>query len=57
MNSFLTFLIGYFIVVIGVAIGAYLVHVPGQWIGVGVTVLVGFGILLATQRASPRDPR
>ena len=57
MNSFMTFLIGYFIVVVGLAVGAYLLHVPGQWIGVGTTVLVGLGVLLATQRASPRDPR
>jgi uncharacterized membrane protein YiaA len=56
MTSFATFLIGFFTVVVGLAIAAFLVHVPGQWIGVGTLVLVGFGILLATQRTG-RGPR
>ena len=56
MSSFATYLIGFFIVVIGLAIGAHLLDVPSMWILVGVIVLVGIGILTATNRTKPRDP-
>ena len=56
MSSFATYLTGFFIVVIGLAIGAYLLDVPPMWILVGVIVLVGIGILTATNRTKPRDP-
>ena len=56
MSSFSTFLIGYFIFVIGLCVAAYLLHVQGQWIGVGALILIGLGILTATQRTKPRDP-
>jgi uncharacterized membrane protein YiaA len=56
MSSFTTFLIGYFIFVIGLAVAAYLLNVQGQWIGVGALILIGLGILTATQRTKPRDP-
>jgi hypothetical protein len=56
MSSFATYLIGFFIFVIGLAVAAYLLHVPDQWIGVGALILVGLGILMATQRTKPRDP-
>ncbi len=57
MSSFSTFLIGYFIFVIGLAIAAFLLHAPNQWIGVGAIMLIGLGILTATQRTKPRDPQ
>lgn len=56
MSSFVTFLIGYIIFVIGLCIAAYLLHVPNQWIGVGAIMLIGLGILTATSRTKPRDP-
>jgi hypothetical protein len=56
MSSFATYLIGYFIFVIGLAVAAYLLHVPGEWIGVGALILLGLGILTGTQRTKPRDP-
>ena len=40
MSSFSTYLIGYFIFIIGLAVAAYLLHVPGQWIGVGALILL-----------------
>ncbi len=57
MSSFATFLIGYFIFIIGVAVAAYLLHVQTQWIVVGAIMLIGIGILTATQRTKPRDPQ
>jgi hypothetical protein len=57
MSSFSTYLLGYIIFVVGLAVAAYLLHVPAQWIGVGALILIGLGILTATQRTKPRDPR
>ena len=56
MSSFATYLLGYFIFVIGLAVAAYLLHVPAQWIGVGALIFIGLGILTAAKRTKPRDP-
>lgn len=57
MSSFSTYLIGFFVLIIGLAIAAYLVNVPQVWILVGVVVAVGIGILAATTRTKPKDPQ
>ena len=57
MSSFSTYLIGFFILVIGLGIAAYMLNVPTMWILVGVVVLIGIGILMATSRTKPRDPQ
>jgi uncharacterized membrane protein YiaA len=56
MSSFATFLVGYIVLVIGLAIGASLLGVDTTWIAVGVIVLLGIGIISATNRTKPRDP-
>jgi hypothetical protein len=56
MSSFVTYLIGFIIIVVGLAIAAYLLNVPSMWIGVGVIILVGIGVLTATSRTKMRDP-
>jgi positive regulator of sigma E activity len=56
MSSFSTYLIGYFIFIIGLAVAAYLLHVQAQWIGVGALILIGLGILTAAKSTKPRDP-
>jgi positive regulator of sigma E activity len=56
MSSFATYLIGFFILVVGLAFGAYLLNVPRAWIAVGAIVLIGVGVLMATSRTRPRDP-
>jgi uncharacterized membrane protein YiaA len=56
MSSFSTYIIGFIILVIGLALAAYLLNVPAMWIAVGVVVLVGIGVLMATSRTKPRDP-
>ena len=55
MSSFATYLIGFLILVIGLAIAAFLLNVPAMWIGVGVIVLIGIGVLSATSRTKMRD--
>ena len=56
MSSFGTYLIGFIIVVVGLSIAAYMLGVPSQWIIVGVLVLLGIGVVMATSRTKPRDP-
>jgi len=56
MSSFTTFIIGFIILIIGLAIGAYLLGAPPTWIAVGVVCMIGIGILMATSKTKPRDP-
>jgi urea transporter len=56
MNSFSTYLVGFVILVVGLALAAYLLHAPTTWIIVGVVILVGIGIMAATTRTRQRDP-
>jgi uncharacterized membrane protein YiaA len=56
MSSFGTYLIGFIILIIGLAIAAFLLNVPTLWIGVAVIVLIGIGILTATSRTKMKDP-
>lgn len=57
MSSFQTYLLGYIILILGLAFGAHLLGAPGVWIGVGAVVLIGMGIIAATGRTKPRDPQ
>ena len=54
--SFTLYLFGFIVLTIGLAVAAHLVHVPPRWIGVGVTVLIGLGILSAVATTRRRDP-
>ena len=56
MSAFGTYLIGFLILVVGLGIAAFLLNVPTMWIAVGVIVLVGIGILMATSRTKMKDP-
>ena len=56
MSSFGTYLVGFVILIIGLAIAAYLLNVPTMWIGVGVIVLIGIGVLSATSKGKMKDP-
>jgi len=54
--SFAFYLIGYVVLIIGLSVGAHLLHVPPRWIGVGVLVMAGIGILSGVARTRQRDP-
>lgn len=56
MSSFATYIIGFIILIIGLAAAAVLLNVPQMWIGVGVVILLGIGVLSATSRTKMRDP-
>jgi hypothetical protein len=51
------FLVGYFVLVVGIALALWqtgvLSHVAPIWIGVGVLVAVGLGIMLSVSSGKP----
>ena len=53
--SFALYIVGFLVLVIGLAWGANLAHVPPRWIGVGVVVLIGLGIVSAVTHTRQRD--
>ena len=57
MSSFQTYLLGFIILVVGLVLAAYLLELPGLWIAVGAIVLIGVGVIAATNRTKPRDPQ
>jgi hypothetical protein len=54
--SFGLYIVGFIVLIVGLAWGAHLAHVPQQWIGVGVVVLVGLGVVKAVTHTRQRDP-
>lgn len=56
MSAFSTYLIGFIVLIVGLAVAAYLVNVPPMWIGVGVLIMIGIGVLMATSRTKTKDP-
>ena len=56
MSAFATYLVGFIILILGLALAAYLLNVPPLWIVAGVIALIGIGVLTATSRTKTRDP-
>jgi protein-S-isoprenylcysteine O-methyltransferase Ste14 len=54
--SFGIYMVGFIILIVGLGLGAHLMHVPPQWIGVGVICMVGLAILLGVTSTKRRDP-
>ena len=54
--SFGIYIVGYMILIVGLAIGAYLIHVPPKWIGVGVLCLIGVAIIHGVTVTRHKDP-
>lgn len=50
------YILGFIIVIGGLAYGAFLAGLPPHWIVVGVVVLVGIGILSAIKRTQHKAP-
>jgi membrane-bound metal-dependent hydrolase YbcI (DUF457 family) len=53
--SFGIYIVGFIIMIIGLAIGANMMHIEPRWIGVGVVVMIGLGILLGVTTTRQRD--
>jgi hypothetical protein len=54
--SFGIYIAGYIILIIGLAIGASMLHVPQRWIGVGVVCLIGIAIIHGVTATRQKDP-
>ncbi len=57
MKYFAVYIIGLLLVIGGLAYGAMLLGIDGQWIIVGVIVLVGLGIMTGAVKTSSRSQR
>ena len=55
--SFWIYIAGYTLFILGVAIGAHLLNVPPQWIGVGALCLIGVAIVHGVTATRQKDVR
>ena len=55
MSSFSLYMIGFVVFIGGLAYGAFLLGAPPTYIGVGVIILAGIGLMSATRRTRTRD--
>jgi hypothetical protein len=53
--SFALYIVGFIVLIVGLAYGAHLMHIPPQWIGVGVLVLIGLGVVTGVTHTRQRD--
>lgn len=53
--SFGIYILGYAIFICGLAWAASLLNVPAQWIGAGIVVLIGLGILTGVKSTRQKD--
>jgi hypothetical protein len=54
--SFGIYLVGYLILIAGLAIAANMLNVPVKWIGVGVVCMVGIAIIHGVRATRQKDP-
>jgi len=54
--SFGLYMVGFIILMFGLGMGAFLLHVSPQWIAVGEVCLAGLGVLLGVTSTRHRDP-
>ena len=55
MSNFAIFIIGFVIVIAGLAYGASMAGMSPQWIGVGVAVLVGLGVVMGVTKTRTKE--
>jgi hypothetical protein len=53
--SFGIYLAGFAIMIIGLGLGAYYLHIPAHWIAVGAVVMIGLGVLKGVSKTRTRD--
>jgi uncharacterized membrane protein YiaA len=54
--SFGIYIAGYVILIVGLAIGAHLLHVPQKWIAVGILCMIGIAIIHGVTATRQKDP-
>ncbi|HSN68175.1 MAG TPA: hypothetical protein VLV48_02955 [Thermoanaerobaculia bacterium] len=57
MNWFNLSLVGWVVLIIAIAVAAYLLGAPPVWIAVGALALIGVGIIASVKSSKPTDPR
>jgi positive regulator of sigma E activity len=55
MSSFMLYVVGFVILIVGLALGANMLGVPSVWIGIGIIVLAGIGVLSGVSKTRQRD--
>ncbi|KCZ54092.1 hypothetical protein HY29_03195 [Hyphomonas beringensis] len=55
MSSFGLYIIGFIILIGGLAYAAFLLGAPPVWIGVGAIVLIGIGIITGVSKTRQKD--
>ncbi|MGB7756422.1 MAG: hypothetical protein WBL23_10195 [Salinisphaera sp.] len=55
MNNFSIYMVGVILVVSALAYAAYLLGAAPMWIGIGVVVLLGMGLMGAAKKAGMRQ--
>ena len=56
MSSFGIYVIGFIILIIGLALAASMLGLSTTWIAIGAIVLIGIGILMGVSRTRRPDP-
>ena len=54
--SFGLYIVGFLILIVGLALGAHMLHISNQWIGIGVIVLVGIAVISGVTSTRRPDP-
>jgi len=54
--SFGIYIVGYIILIVGLAMGAHLLHMPLKWIVVGIICLAGLAIVHGVTATRQKDP-
>jgi len=56
MSNLAIFIIGFMILIGGLAYGATMAGMSPQWIAVGVAVLVGIGVVMGVTKTRTKEP-
>lgn len=56
MSSLAIYIVGFIILIGGLAYGANMAGLSTQWIAVGVAVLMGIGVVMGVTRTRQKDP-
>jgi hypothetical protein len=55
MSSFATYVVGFVVLILGLAMAAFLLNVPPVWIGIGVVILLGIALASAATKTQRPD--
>lgn len=55
MSSFGIYVIGFVILIVGLALAANMLGVPTVWIGIGIIVMIGIAVLSGVSKTRQRD--